>query len=418
MPDKPTLATPPHYSHAKLQYSIMKIILLTTDYLPNIGGVAQHIYELARALALAGNAVEVIAPAQSVNPLALIRPPYSETSGDFKVWRIPTCLNRSIRFVSGQITGRLSRRRFARLAIERFVQAKPDLLHWHALDVRGYPAETFDGPRVWTNHTSNFIDGMATSHGRAHYQREASAANQIICPSEELANLTIQLGIPRENVHFIPNGVDTTRFHPTVDSEPWRQKLNLKSTDRLILCPRRLEKKNGVRYFIEAAIQLLNAGLSHSIFAVAGNYVGPKSDSDEELVATLIQKSGFASAFHLLGRVENIQIPGLYAAADLVVMPSLIEATSLSAMEAMATGKALVSTNVGGLPFLIRHEENGFLVPPRDAPALANRISLLLDNPSLREQFGAAGRKRAESELDWKVVAAETCKIYNYAIER
>lgn len=396
----------------------MKVTLLTTDYIPNIGGVAQHIYELARALAAVGDEVEIIAPYISANPLVLRQPPREEASCGFRVWRIPYCVNRSIRFFSGQITGRLSKRHFTRASVERLRQNPPDVLHWHALDTSGYPAESFGGPRVWTNHTSNFIDGIKTLHGVTHYRREAASADHIICPSQELADLTVQIGIPRERVHFITNGVDTARFHPQVDSSLWRTRLQLGASDRLILCPRRLEKKNGVRYFIEAAIELLSGGLKSCVFAVAGNFNGPKDDSDEEAVNQLLNSSGLGTAFRMLGRVENAEIPGLYAAADLVVMPSLIEATSLSAMEAMATGKALVSTDVGGLPFLIRDGENGVLVPPMNASALANGMSCLLADPALRERLGAAGRTRAESELDWKAVAADTRKIYQSALEK
>ena len=396
----------------------MKVTLLTTDYIPNIGGVAQHIYELARALAAMGDEVEIIAPDISANPLVLRQSPREEASCGFHVWRIPYCVNRSIRFFSGQITGRLSTRHFTRASVERLRQNPPDVLHWHALDTSGYPAEAFGGPRIWTNHTSNFIDGIKTHRGLAHYRREAASADHIICPSQELADLTVQIGVPRERVHFITNGVDTARFHPQVDASLWRTRLQLGPSDRLILCPRRLEKKNGVRYFVEAAIELLSGGLQSCIFAVAGNFTGPKDDSDEEAVNQLLNSSGLGKAFRMLGRVENAEIPGLYAAADLVAMPSLIEATSLSAMEAMATGKALVSTDVGGLPFLIRDGENGVLVPPMNASALANGMSRLLADPALRERLGAAGRARAESELDWKVVAANTRKIYQSALEK
>ena len=362
-----------------------------------------------------GDEVEVIAPDYSTNPMNLFRPPFEEQSPGFRVWRIPVCLNRSIRFLSGQITGRLSRRRFTRKCIDHLHSNPPDVLHWHALDTQGYPAESFARPRVWTNHTSNFIDGIKTRGGLAHYRREASGADQIICPSEELADLTVQIGIPRERVHFITNGVDISRFSPSVDPAAWRARLKLGADCRLVLCPRRLEKKNGVRFFIEAAVNLLDAGLKDCVFAVAGNFTGPKCDSDETVVHELISKSGFASSFRLLGRVENIDIPGLYAAADLVVMPSLLEATSLSAMEAMATGKAVVSTNVGGLPFLIRDGENGILVPPENAGALADGMSHMLANATLRERFGAESRRRVVDELDWKIVAAETRKIYEIA---
>ena len=390
----------------------MKARLLTTDYAPNIGGVAQHIYEIARALASMGHQVEIVAPDYSSSAINLLRRPFEERSAGFTVWRIPLCLNRSIRYVSGQVTGRLSRRRFSREAVLRLQTGQPDILHWHAIDAYGYPAERFSGPRVWTNHTSNFIDGIKTERGLMHYRREAASADQIICPSEELADLTAQIGVPRDRIHFIPNGVDASRFHPSVDPAAWKARLNVATHDKIILCPRRLEKKNGVRFFAEAAVEVLRRGQRNCVFVIAGNFTGPKADSDEQVVNDLIFNSGFASNFRLLGRVENSEIPGLYAAADFVVMPSLLEATSLSAMEAMASGKAVLSTNVGGLPFLVRDGENGILVPPANPRALAAGMETLLARPEVCSRLGAAGRQRVEAELDWSKIARQTLAIY------
>lgn len=393
----------------------MRITMLSTDYLPNIGGVAQHIYELTKALAAEGNNVEIIAPDYSTNPLVLMRPAREEVGPSSKVWRIPFCINRSVRFFSGQITGRLSKRLFTRASIERLRRHSPDVLHWHALDTHGYPAEAFGGPRVWTNHTSNFIDGIRTQHGLAHYRREASAADHIICPSDELADLTVQIGVPRDKVHFISNGVDSGRFRPDVDTSVWRSRLGLGPGTRLVLCPRRLEKKNGVRFFVEAALEVLADGQQECFFAVAGNYTGPRHDSDEDVVSDLIANSPFRRYFRLLGRVENKEIPELYAAAHFVVMPSLLEATSLSAMEAMASGKAVLSTNVGGLPFLVRDGENGILVPSADPHALAQGMKHLLANPDLCARQGAAGRQRVQEDLDWSKIARQTLDIYRRA---
>lgn len=391
--------------------------MLTTDYYPNIGGVAQHIYELAKALGSGGGEIEVIAPAVSSDPTYLIFKAFSEQSDRFKVYRIPFCLNRRIPFVTGQITGRLSKKRFAKMAVERVESLHPDVFHWHALDTHGYPPEGVSVPKVWTNHTSNFIDGIQTRDGLRHYRREATSADQIICPSQELADLTVGIGVPKNRVHFISNGVDAARFHQGVDRSEWMEKLALAATDRLVLCPRRLEKKNGVRFFVDAAVSLLQRGLKDCVFAIAGNFTGPKSDSDEDLVQRTISESGHASAFRLLGRVENKEMPGLYAAATFVVMPSLIEATSLSAMEGMATGKAIVSTNVGGLPFLIRDQENGILVPPENAEALAQGIKQLLDDDEMRSRFGEAGRRRVEAELDWSAIAQQTRRVYQMAMD-
>lgn len=111
-------------------------------------------------------------------------------------------------------------------------------------------------------------------------------------------------------------------------------------------------------------------------------------------------------------------MPGLYALSDVIVIPSLMEATSLSAMEGMAAGKPIVATNVGGLPFLVRHGDNGFCVPPRSPDDLARAIKQLLDSQTQRAQFGKSSRERVEAELDWTITAQRTKQIYGLAIDR
>jgi glycosyltransferase involved in cell wall biosynthesis len=84
------------------------------------------------------------------------------------------------------------------------------------------------------------------------------------------------------------------------------------------------------------------------------------------------------------------------AAADLVVVPSLNEGMGRVLVEAMALGRPVVATRVGGIPAVVVEGETGSLVPPDDPPALARAVSDLLKNPGLRERMGAAGRQRAE----------------------
>lgn len=392
--------------------------MISTDFLPNIGGVTQHIVEIAKALLAGGDSVEIVAPAPSATWTDLGRPPFREMAQGIPTWRIPYVVNRSIRFVTGQISSRLSGRRFKRLLLERLDETKPEVVHWHALEARHHPMVDWTGSaRVWTNHTSHFIVGLKSAR-REMYRQEAELADEVIAPSEELCELTASLGFPRERIHFISNGVDCRRFRPDIDSADWRQRLRLAASDRMIFCPRRLERKNGVSFFVQAAIELLRGGMKDGRFVLAGDFSGPREDSEEGLVKGLIDESGFGEHFSALGRVENAEMPGLYACSHMIVMPSLMEATSLSAMEAMAAQKPIVSTNVGGLPFLVRDGENGLLVPPSDAASLALAMKKLLDAPELVSRFGSNGRTRVERELDWSMIAKQTRNIYEGAMKR
>ena len=396
----------------------MKIALVTTDFLPNIGGVAQHVFEIAKALQNSADEVEVITIDSTTRWNDLRKPAYQDNGDSFSVWRIPFVVNRSIKFISGQLSSRVSSARFGRELLSRLHQLKPDVVHWHALNTTRNPMQLWrECATVWTNHTSHFIDSLGSAKGRA-YAEQARCADEIITPSVELWELTASLGIDRDKIHFIPNGVDCARFHPAANGSAWRKALQVEPDRLIVLCPRRLEKKNGVSDFVRAANLLLRHHAARAIFVIAGDFVGPSSESEQQLVEQLISQSGYQESFHKLGRIENKDMPGLYACSDLIVIPSLMEATSLSGLEAMAAGKPIVATNVGGLPFLIRDGDNGILVQPRNPADLAEAIQRLLTSPDLRAKFGTHGRTRAEEDFDWKIIAQRTKEIYRAAIDR
>lgn len=396
----------------------MKIALVSTDYLPNIGGVAQHVFEIAKALQQEGDEVEVITVDLTSRWDHLRKAPYQEELENFSVWRIPFVVNRAVKFIAGQLSSRISSNFFQRELLKRLKHLQPDVVHWHALNTTNNPLNRWrSSAMVWTNHTSHFIDRIRLKSA-IRYEEQAKQADEIIAPSEELCDLTAALGISRNRIHFIPNGVDCTRFRPDTETALWLERLKVDKHDLVVLCPRRLEKKNGVSYFIRAAILLLQQAPINATFVVSGDFVGPRSESEEELVQQLIGESGDDKNFRLLGRVENKDMPGLYGCADLVVVPSLMEATSLSALEAMATGKPIVATTVGGLPFLVHDGDNGLLVPPCRPVELAEAIKRLLDSTPMRTQFGRNGRARVENDFDWRVIARRTKEVYHTAIKR
>jgi len=116
------------------------------------------------------------------------------------------------------------------------------------------------------------------------------------------------------------------------------------------------------------------------------------------------------------GSQNNDALPEFYAAADIVAIPSLKEATSIAGLEAMASACAVVATNVGGLPEIIEDGVSGLLVPPRDPEALAQAIARLSETPELRKQLGLAARARVEQKFTWEQMASETTRAYERAI--
>lgn len=114
----------------------------------------------------------------------------------------------------------------------------------------------------------------------------------------------------------------------------------------------------------------------------------------------------------MLGGVANSDMPDLYRASNLSVLPSLLEATSIAGLEAMACGLPLVGTRVGGIPAILRHDDNGLLVEPRRPDQLAQAIQTLAADPSLCARMGARSRQRAVEEFSWQAIAGRTLHAY------
>lgn len=397
----------------------MRILIVSTDYLPLIGGVAQHVSELARALHRAGDEVVVLTVDRLDHWADLKRPTREEpaTPDRPRVVRVPWVVNRRIKLVTGLASSRLSFARFIREVHALAASFRPEVIHWHAVDLwrdtlwQGIPAA-----RVWTNHTSDFITGLNRRGLRRRYAAEARAAHRIIAPSEQLRTLTVALGRPDDRTHFISNGVDPDRFPPGADGTAWRDRLALRPGERMVLCPRRLDHKNGVLVFVQAALLLLAAGRADTRFVLAGDASGASSAYYARAVLRAVRQSAHAGHFALLGAVGNAELPGLYALADVVVVPSFIEATSIATLEAMACARPVVASRVGGLPFLVREGESGRLVEPGDPAALAAALDDLLGDPARVRAMGEAARRRVEQELAWPAIARQTRAVYEAAL--
>ena len=110
-------------------------------------------------------------------------------------------------------------------------------------------------------------------------------------------------------------------------------------------------------------------------------------------------------------RVAAEDVPGVYAAHDVFVFPSMFESMSLVVPEAMASGMPVVTTRTCGMQDIIEDGVTGFLVPPRDSQTLASRIIDLLNDPLLCSRLGQAAQKKARA-ITWDKIACQTLQLY------
>jgi glycosyltransferase involved in cell wall biosynthesis len=206
---------------------------------------------------------------------------------------------------------------------------------------------------------------------------------------------------------MIPNGVDPARFKPGPSDA--RATLGIGVDEVVVVLARRLVEKNGVTWFARALGPLHDRKFR---VIIAGD------GAERDAMHAVLAENGMLDRTLFLGAVANKDMPALYRAADISVLPSLAEATSIAGLEAMASGVPLVGTRVGGIPTIIEDGATGMIVPPRDPGAMAIALGALIDNPDLRHRMGAAARAKVEREFTWNVVAGRTIDVYRACLER
>lgn len=216
-------------------------------------------------------------------------------------------------------------------------------------------------------------------------------ADVIITVDNRIRKYVIRFGIPENKVFTIFNAPNTHIFKPLHDRKAkYRQEFGLPLDAFIILAPRRLVKKTGVEYAVRAMEKVPERSKKY-LLVIAG--AGP----EEENLRKLAKELNLKNKVLFLGKIEPKDMWKLYNACDIVVIPSVSvgniqEATSLSALEAMSCGKPVIASNIGGLKEIIRHHENGFLVPEKDPSELARCIMDLATNEELLLQTGQNAR--------------------------
>ncbi|MBI5645857.1 MAG: glycosyltransferase family 4 protein [Ignavibacteriae bacterium] len=375
----------------------MNIILLTSDFFPNVGGMATHAYELARAHAANGHTVNLVVPVYGTGEN------HREEMDGFTVHRL---------FITNT-TPRVKHVIYIRMVrsyiLALMSQMKVDVLHWHDLTPNCWSTWTLRSrlPLVWTNHTSNYLEYCETPRGRAKIRAYLHHPQAIISPSRELHEKSARTGVRSDRLYYIPNGVDAAKFKPGLSFGVLDKDFGIDLTRPVIVCPRRLEPKNGVEYLIRAVPLIRERVPGAQILIVGGGF-----PEERERFEVMLSDAGHREGVFFTGNVPNQSMPGFYALSTVAVLPSLMEATSISGLESMASGLPLVGTNVGGIPELIIPGESGLLVEARDPRALADALIRVLTEPSLRESLGRGARARVEQVFAWPEIARRTADVY------
>ena len=373
----------------------MKVCLVNSYYPPWIGGAETYVSNIARGLKNLG---------QDVTVYCSDRPLISGESYEdgIRVIRMKTPL----RFYGTPIT-RLPRRLFTEyydvihanfpgpyLAAISAITAKarntPSVLTWHN-DLPPVTSGAGIAVKLHDNFSSLYLD----------------LYDRIIATTQVYANSSKTLRRYSSKLSVIHNGVDTTRFNPKVKGDSIRERFHLGESKVAIFVGAltTFHAYKGVDVLLKA-FKMASQSLDLKLLIVGA---GDLSGNYKKLAGEL----GISSKVIFTGHIKDSELSQYYAASDFAVLASKdsSEGFGLALLEAMATGKAVIGSRVGGIPEFVRDGTNGLLVEPNNADQLAKAIDLLARDDQSRSNMGKSGLEFAKSN-DWSSVASKLAELY------
>ena len=381
-----------------------RLCIVTHTFLPHVGGIEKVVYEQSKRL-MKRNFLPTVVTNR-------IDTPKSYTVDGISVHCYES-LNAGFRLgIPYSIPSPTS--------FQTFLKAvkSSDIVHAH-----GHPyltsllaaklAKRYAKPFVLTQHNTfikydSMFDIVERLNDLAVGKETLKEADRIITVSNATKNYVLSLGAKPEKIRVLHNGVDIVHFKPLAGKrEETRKRLGIPQDSTVALTVRRLVYKNGIDTLIESA----NIAVKKNpkiVFLVVGK--GPDQNSVQERAGQL----GIENNFRLAGFVSDEDLPLYYNAADLFVLPSKSgEGLPLVALEAMACGLPVISTNVGGVREILTRDY-GELVPPNQPELMARAILELsgMDLSSRQSDLRAA----VEQKYSWDRNVETLVKIYEELI--
>lgn len=342
---------------------------------PPSGGMANQTLQLARLLGEEGATVEVIQ----------VNAPYSPAW--IANWRGIRALFRLLPYV---------------LRLYRSAH-RVDL--YHVMANSGWSWHLFSAPAIWIAKALgkpvviNYRGGEAdTFLGKSLFWIKPSLvrADAIIVPSGFLQTVFGKYGFRPE---VVPNIVNLSRFSAENDERPI-----CVQESPCVLVARNLEPIYDNATALRA-IRIVKKALPAVRLVIAGS--GPERDA----LINITRELGLTDTVTFTGKVDNADMAALYRKADLMINPSLVDNMPNSVLEALASGVPVVSTNVGGVPYVVEHEKTALLVPPQDPQAMAAAILSLLTDPAKAQRMREAGIESVQ-QYSWPRVRG--CLLHAY----
>ena len=226
-------------------------------------------------------------------------------------------------------------------------------------------------------------------------------AKMVVCNSRFTESLVKKIA-PHAQTAVLNPAIDADHFHPPMSQVDARQHLGLPLTRRIILTVARLDPIKGHETMLRTMAELTEAERADLLYVIIG-----KGEMHNPLTR-LTHDLGLAAQVRFAGFVSDADLPAWYGAADLFVLPSVVdperggmEGFGMALTEAQAAGLPVIGTRSGGIPDAVREGDGGWLIPERDHIALASHLRRLIDAPDVFAEQGRRGAERVRREMTW-----------------
>ncbi len=359
----------------------MNVCLLSDKYPPDPGGLAISARRLVRGLVASGHTVHVCVPSRAVGPNQV-----TQTRED------GVTLHRLGIYRRVEDT----RTAWFELVTRLHAQIGFDILHGYYLVGAGFVtvyAGRYLGVPTVVSARGNDLDRAVFKPGQAGSIVWALArADAVTAVSGDLARKIDALQ-PGRQAYIIPNGVDATHFAPALPDVALKAKLGLDDQTPVVGFVGEARLKKGLTILLPAftrvAARVLKIGAPSPALLLVG---GVRQDDAD--IWRVFQVQNPDLNLHTTPYINRDQLPSFYNLLDVLVLPSLRDGLPNALLEGMACECSVVATNVGGIPDVVRDNENGLLIPPGDIDALAEAVTeLVTGSPERRAALGRAARQ-------------------------
>lgn len=239
-------------------------------------------------------------------------------------------------------------------------------------------------------------------------------ADQVIaeCPQDKIDLIQYYHADP-EKVVVIPCGFSNKEFYP-VDKQEARKHVNIHPAERVILQLGRMVQRKGVDNVIRSLADLKRNGCDCKLIIVGGEMCADYFETDPEIqrLRQIATSDNVADNIIFAGRKNREELKFYYSAADIFITTPWYEPFGITPLEAMACGVPVIGSNVGGIKYSVADGKTGFLVPPKDPCALAEKIAVLLNDSKLLETMRINAVQRVNMMFTWRNVCDQLREVY------